>query len=96
MLFLFIFFRLFELLKQFKECSHENTFYFFEVPNGFNQERVLPPHTYYYTKSFFEKIFSNKKEKKYISYINKYGKIFNTEVDDSDSVIITITNNQLI
>tara|TARA_B110001450_G_C17583867_1_gene466113 strand:- start:1 stop:798 length:798 start_codon:yes stop_codon:yes gene_type:complete len=87
---------IFELLKQFKECSHENTFYFFEVPNGFNQERVLPPHTYYYTKSFFEKIFSNKKEKKYISYINKYGKIFNTEVDDSDSVIITITNNQLI
>jgi 2-polyprenyl-3-methyl-5-hydroxy-6-metoxy-1,4-benzoquinol methylase len=45
---------IFELLKQFKECSHENTFYFFEVPNGFNQKRVNPPHTYYFTKSFFE------------------------------------------
>jgi len=46
-----------QIIRKFKEYSNDTTTYFFEVPNGFDQKEIIPPHTYYYTKDFFKKIF---------------------------------------
>lgn len=46
-----------ETIKKFNEISHENTIYFFEVPNNFNDRKIEAPHTYYFTKKFFYNCF---------------------------------------
>ena len=64
---------LFLILEKFKEISHSDTIFFFEVPNHFfNNKDIHPPHTYYFTRIFFFntfdkvdfcKTFSGSKEK---------------------------------
>jgi 2-polyprenyl-3-methyl-5-hydroxy-6-metoxy-1,4-benzoquinol methylase len=46
-----------ETMKKFDEISHENTIYFFEVPNCINSKKIAPPHTYYFTRKFFYNYF---------------------------------------
>ena len=46
-----------ETIKKFNEISHENTIFFFEVPNEFNRRKISPPHTYYFTRKFFYNCF---------------------------------------
>ncbi len=46
-----------EIMKKFNEISHENTIYFFEVPNDLNKKKIEPPHTYYFTRKFFYNCF---------------------------------------
>ena len=43
----------------FKNISHEDTIYFFEVPNCLNNKKIQPPHTYYFTRKFFMNKFKN-------------------------------------
>jgi len=54
-----------EVFRNFKKYSNNTTVYFFEVPNGLNQTEIIPPHTYYYTKKFFEKIFKPRNSKSF-------------------------------
>ena len=51
---------IFETVKKFKEISHDKTIFFFEVPNCFKKEyqKIHMPHTYYFTKNFFDKCFN--------------------------------------
>ena len=44
-------------MKKFNEISHENTIYFFEVPNDLNKKKIETPHTYYFTRKFFYNCF---------------------------------------
>lgn len=46
-----------ETMKKFKEISHENTIYYFEVPNAINCRKIYPPHTYYFSRKFFYNCF---------------------------------------
>lgn len=46
-----------ETIKKFNEFSHENTIYFFEVPNCINKKKIYAPHTYYFTRKFFYNCF---------------------------------------
>tara|TARA_B110000444_G_C18810514_1_gene582317 strand:+ start:370 stop:1167 length:798 start_codon:yes stop_codon:yes gene_type:complete len=84
----------FPILKKFKEYSHKDTCYFFEVPNGYNQNRISPPHTLYFTRDFFEKVFSKKEnDRLYFNYIHKDNLDYNEDV--TGGVINIITNNSL-
>lgn len=47
-----------QALENFKKFSKTETIYFFEVPNGYNQKVIQPPHTYYFTRQFFLNNFS--------------------------------------
>lgn len=42
-----------QTMKSFKKISKTGTIYFFEVPNGYNQKIIQPPHTYYFARKFF-------------------------------------------
>jgi predicted SAM-dependent methyltransferase len=46
-------------LEQLKFYSNDKTIYFFEVPNGYKQNNIYPPHTYYFTRKFFFNSFPN-------------------------------------
>lgn len=49
-----------ETIKSFKKLSTKNTIYFFEVPNhnpGVDH-KIDPPHTYYFSRKFFENNFN--------------------------------------
>ena len=47
-----------ETMKKFNEISHQNTIYFFEVPNCTNNLlKIQPPHTYYFSRKFFYNYF---------------------------------------
>lgn len=44
--------------EKFNEISHQNTIYFFEVPNcTSNVLKIHPPHTYYFSRKFFYNYF---------------------------------------
>ena len=84
------------VLQMFKKISHDNTFYYFETPNGkldVNKENVF--HTYFYFKEFFEKIFFQKENRSdhflNIVYKERDGKIVDKESDD----LVTFTNHSL-
>jgi hypothetical protein len=72
-----------EVFYKFKKYSKNSTKYFFEVPNGFNQKEINPPHTYYYTVNFFKKIFKARSSKSFyecnIYSNNKYTNINNVK-----------------
>ena len=47
-----------ETMKKFNKISHQNTIYFFEVPNcTSNVLKIHPPHTYYFSRKFFYNYF---------------------------------------
>ncbi len=48
-----------ETIKSLLNISHKETIFFFEVPNCFNekQKKIKAPHTYYFTRDFFMKLF---------------------------------------
>ena len=50
---------IFETIKKFSLISNENTIFFFEVPNCSNKkyQKIHCPHTYYFTKLFFNNCF---------------------------------------
>ena len=51
---------LFFVLKKFDKISHPDTIFFFEVPNHFyDNKKIHPPHTYYFTRKFFFNAFNN-------------------------------------
>ena len=82
------------ILKKFKEYSHKDTYYFFEVPNGYSQKKVLPPHTLYFTRSFFEKVFGDKENNRiYFNYIHKNNLDYTEDV--TGGVINIITNKSI-
>ena len=49
-----------ETIKSFKKLSTKNTIYFFEVPNHNPgvEHKIDPPHTYYFSRNFFENNFN--------------------------------------
>lgn len=49
---------IYETLDSFKKISKPETIFFFEVPNCYNDSRISPPHTYYFTRDFFVNHFS--------------------------------------
>jgi len=50
---------IFDIIKKFWSISDDKTIFFFEVPNCSNEkyQKIHPPHTYYFTKKFFESCF---------------------------------------
>lgn len=48
-----------EIMLLFKEVSHKDTIFFFEVPNCHQKQflKVSPPHTYYFSIFFFRNVF---------------------------------------
>lgn len=84
------------VLQMFKKVSHDNTFYYFEVPNGkvdLKSNNVF--HTHFFFKEFFEKIFSQVENRNdhFLNIENKErnGKIVDVESDD----LVTMTNHSL-
>ena len=80
----------------FKKVSHDNTFYYFEVPNGnldLKNDNVF--HTHFFFKEFFEKIFFQSENRSdhflNIVYKERNGKFVNKESDD----LVTLTNHSL-
>ena len=48
-----------ETMKKFSEISHQNTIYFFEVPNcTSNVLKIHSQHTYYFSRKFFYNYFN--------------------------------------
>ena len=84
-----------QVFRKFKEYSTDNTMFFFEVPNGFDQKEVIPPHTYYYTKKFFENIFKPINSKSFfkcnVLLNNKY-----INADDYKGGVINVSTNYRI
>ena len=83
-----------DTLNKFKKFSHSKTLYFFEVPNGYDQNYIRPPHTYYFTKNFFKKIFKKTNEESFFEcqlYIEK--KYINN--DKKGGVIKLFTNYEI-
>ena len=84
------------VLQMLKKISHDNTFYYFEVPNGkLDLEKDNVFHTYYFFKEFFEKIFFQRKNRSdhflNIVYRESDSKIVDKESDD----LVTLTNHSL-
>tara|TARA_B100001079_G_C16301881_1_gene465851 strand:- start:151 stop:984 length:834 start_codon:yes stop_codon:yes gene_type:complete len=84
------------VLQMLKKISHDNTFYYFEVPNGkLDLEKDNVFHTYYFFKEFFEKIFFQRKNRSdhflNIVYRERDSKIVDKESDD----LVTWTNHSL-
>lgn len=84
------------VLKMFKKLSHNNTFYFFEVPNGkldLNSGNVF--HNYFFFKKFFEKIFfqSQNRSDHFVNILHKKrdGKFVEEDADD----LVVFTNHTL-
>ena len=58
-------------LELFDRISHKETIFFFEVPNCYNESSKIiePPHTYYFTRKFFDNHFLNNNScKTYANY----------------------------
>mgnify|MGYP006078377797 CR=1 FL=1 len=87
---------IFKVLGEFKKYSNSNTQFFFEVPNGFNQKSIHPPHTYYFTTDFFKEIFDLNCEKEFFfeSEIVKNRKIYKENINGG--VIRLFTNTNLL
>jgi len=83
------------ILKMLKKISHDNTFYYFEVPNGkLDLEDSNYLHTYFFLKEFFEKIFLKKNRNDHflnIVYKKRDSKIYDKEPDD----LVIWTNHSL-
>ena len=47
-----------ETLDKFRKVSKPETVFFFEVPNCYKETKIVPPHTYYFTRKFFLNHFS--------------------------------------
>ena len=84
------------VLKMFKKVSHDNTFYYFEVPNGkvdMKNNNVF--HTHFFFKEFFEKIFFQNENRSdhflNIIYKERNGIFVDKESDD----LVTWTNHSL-
>ena len=66
-----------KILKNFKMLSHENTSFFFEVPDGEidlgyrTATKKFFPHLFYFKKNFYEKIFLNEEDKFFNIYDNE-------------------------
>jgi 2-polyprenyl-3-methyl-5-hydroxy-6-metoxy-1,4-benzoquinol methylase len=72
-------------LNKIKSISHDNTYIFMEVPNSrndlnINKPIIRPPHTYYFTKSYFETISDH------VVVIETYSK--NKLMDNEDGNVI--------
>ena len=74
-------------LNKIDELLNINGYLFFEVPNAMNPEnggingKIVPPHTYYFKKSFFEKL----KYKMLFCEIYKQDEFIATKSDREDS-----------
>jgi len=84
------------VLQMLKKVSHDNTFYYFEVPNGkLDLEKDNVFHTHFYFKEFFEKIFFQIKNRSdhflNIEYRESGSKIVDKESDN----LVTLTNHSL-
>ena len=84
------------VLQMLKKVSHDNTFYYFEVPNGkLDLEKNNVFHTHFYFKEFFEKIFFQRKNRSdhflNIEYRESGSKIVDKESDN----LVTLTNHSL-
>ena len=84
------------VLQFFNKLSHDNTFYYFEVPNGkFDLKDDNVFHTHFYFKEFFEKIFfqdENRNDHFFnIVYKERNGNFVDRESDD----LIAWTNHSL-
>ena len=84
------------VIQMFKKVSHDNTIYYFEVPNGnldLKNDNVF--HTHFFFKEFFEKIFFQSENRSdhflNIVYKERNGKFVNKESDD----LVTLTNHSL-
>ena len=81
------------VIKMFKKISHDNTFYYFEVPNGkLELERISFPHTYFFLKEFFEKIFSQEKNRD-DHFLNIVYRGEDSKIDDKESNHLVIWTN---
>lgn len=78
-----------ETMKKFNQISHQNTIYFFEVPNCANNLlKIHPPHTYYFLRKFFYNYF----------YKSDYCKTFNDlneAKNDEGNVIRFLTKSKI-
>lgn len=76
------------ILKKFNEISDPNTIFFFEVPNHFfNNNKVYPPHTYYFTRKFFFNAFDH------VDFCKTFGP--EEKNDDSGNVIRFFTQSRI-
>jgi 2-polyprenyl-3-methyl-5-hydroxy-6-metoxy-1,4-benzoquinol methylase len=75
-----------KVLSNFKKISHENTIFFFEVPNCYKNDnlKIEPPHTYYFKRKFFFNHFVN-------ANFCKTFKDYKDLEDDSGEVIILLS-----
>ena len=81
------------ILKILKKISHDNTFYYFEVPNGkLELEYLSFPHTYFFFKKFFEKIFFQKKNRD-DHFLNIVYRKRDSKIDDKESDDLVIWTN---
>jgi len=73
-----------ETLKLFNKISHDKTIFFFEVPNCFNKvnQKVEPPHTYYFTRKFFNNFFLN------CEYCKTFKNYLEQEGDEGEVIIL--------
>ena len=84
------------VLQMLKKISHDDTFYYFEVPNGkLDLEKNNLFHTHFFFKEFFEKIFFQRKSRSdhflNIVYRKRGRKIVDKESDD----LLAWTNHSL-
>lgn len=76
------------IINEFKKISNDKTIHFFEVPNHpFNKiHKIDPPHTYYFSRLFFENHFQN------IIHNKTYSKSGELKSKDEGEVIRFISN----
>jgi len=77
-------------LKLFERISHKETIFFFEVPNCHSEssQTIEPPHTYYFTRKFFDNFFL---DHNYCKTYNNYQEQKNEEGE----VIILISKSSI-
>lgn len=73
-------------LELFNKISHKETIFFFEVPNCHKESSqfIEPPHTYYFTRKFFDNHFFNH------NYCKTYNN-YQEQKDDEGEVIVMIS-----
>ena len=83
---------IFNTIKKFQSISHENTIFFFEVPNcsGKKFQKIHCPHTYYFTKLFFQNCF------KKIDFCKFYSGEREVNNENESNILRILTKGRLI
>jgi len=79
-----------KVLALFDKISHEETIFFFEVPNCYSKisQTIEPPHTYYFTRKFFDNYFLKH------NYCKTY-KNYQEQENDEGEVIILLSKSSI-